>query len=349
VLEVKDFLIELCESAHVSGFESEGAEIVRRAFAEQLPDVSIDKFGNVVGVKKGRGKGKLMLAAHLDEIGLMAADIDERGFVRFTTIGGFDARVFPALEVTIHGREKVFGVIGVLPPHILPPEDRSKAFKAEDLFVDTGYSRERLQELIGVGDIITINNKAVTLKNDLLSAKSMDDSAGIAALYAAMKKLQRTDHDLTVYFVATAQEEVGIRGATTSAYSLEPDIAIAVDVGFGKTPDMDESKALEMGGGPGIAVGPGIHPAVYETLKKCAKAAGVKCQTEVIPSRTGTDADSLQISRHGVATGVVSIPLRYMHTPVETVNLNDIDSTGRLLAEFVKAFDDTDLEVALCL
>ena len=348
-MEVRDFLIKLCESAHVSGYESEGAEIVRQAFAEYLPDVSTDKFGNVVGFKKGRGKGRLMLTGHMDEIGLMVADIDEKGFVRFTTIGGFDERVFPAQEVIIHGREKIFGVIGIKPPHILPPEELNKVFKAEDLFIDTGYGRDKLSSLIAVGDIITMRSKAADLRNGCLSAKSMDDSVGVATLFCAMKYLRRVDHDLDVYFVATTQEEVGLHGATTSAYTIEPDIAIAIDVGFAKTPDVSDPKVIDMGMGPAIAVGPAIHPAIFEKLKKTAKDANLKYQVEALPSRTGTDADSMQISGVGVATGVISVPLKYMHTPVETVMLSDIDQTGRLLAEFIRAFDDVELEDALCL
>ena len=364
-MEVKDFLVRLCESAHVSGYEGmnegvsmgagesmcvgEGTDIVVRAFSEYLQDVAVDKFGNVIGVKKGGGKGKLMLAAHMDEIGLMVADVDSRGFVRFTTLGGFDARVFPALEVVIHGREDVYGVIGVKPPHILPPDEANKAFKAEDLLIDTGYGRDKLLSLIGVGDIITIRSKAAGLKNGCMSVKSLDDSAGVAVLYSAMKRLWRCGHDLDVYFVATVQEEIGARGAATSAWSIAPDIAIAVDVGFGKTPEVDEIDAFELGKGPTIAIGPAIHPAVYEALIKAAKDANLKYQVDVLPKDTGTDTDLMQISGKGVATGVVSIPLKYMHTPVETVKLDDIDQAGRLLAEFVRAFDGVELEGALCL
>ena len=348
-MEVKEFLIKLCESAHVSGFESEGAGIVCEAFSEYLADVSLDKLGNVTGVKKGRGKGKLMLAAHMDEIGLMVADIDDKGLVRFTALGGFDARVFPAMEVTIHGREKIYGVIGIKPPHILPPEDAGKVFKAEDLFIDTGYGKERLSGLVGVGDVITINSKAADLKNGFLSAKSMDDSVGVAVLLSTIKYLERYDHDLDVYFVATVQEELGCRGAKTSAYAINPDMAIAIDVGFGKTPDVSDAKAIEMGMGPGIAIGPAIHPAIYDRLRDAAKGANLKYQIEVLPSRTGTDTDNMQISGNGVATGVISVPLKYMHTPVETVKLDDIDQTGRLLAEFIRSFDGVELEGALCL
>jgi endoglucanase len=348
-LETRDFLIKLCEASSVSGSESEAAEIIREAFSEYLSDVSLDNFGNVTGVKKGRGKGKLMLAAHMDEIGLMVTDIDEKGFIRFTTIGGIDSRVLPAQEVIIHGKEKVFGVIGLKPPHITAPEEKDLAVKIEDLVIDTGYSSERINKLVSVGNVITIKSKAKSLKNNLVSAKSMDDSVGVAVLYSTLKQLKDVSHDLDVYFVATVQEEVGIRGAITSSYNIEPDIGIAVDVGFAKTPELDETKTIEMGKGPAIAIGPGIHPSVYELLKKAAKDANLKHQIEVLVSRTGTDADSIQISRKGVAAGVISVPLKYMHTPVETVELSDIEQSGRLLAEFVRIFNDTELESALCL
>ena len=348
-MEVKDFLIKLCDSPHVSGYERAAAEIVAGAFGEYLPDVYADKLGNVIGVKKGAGKCRLMFAAHMDEIGLMVADIGERGFVKFTTIGGFDERVFPAREVTIHGKEKVFGVIGVKPPHLTPPDGAKNAFKAEDLCIDTGYSREKLAELIGIGDIITINAETAELKNNFLSGKSMDDCVGVAVLLSVIKHLKYVKHDADVYFVATVQEEVGIRGAATSAYAIEPDVAIAIDCGFAKTPELDEIKTVEPGNGPAIAIGPGIHPGVYELLKKTARAASLKTQVEVIVSRTGTDTDNMQISNTGVATCVISVPVKYMHTPVETVMLDDIDTTGRLLAEFAAAFNETGLEDALCL
>ena len=348
-MEVKDFLIKLCDAPHVSGYEDAAAEIVRDAFNKYLTEVTTDRFGNVYGVKKGNGKCRLMFTGHMDEIGLMVSGITEKGFIRFTRIGGFDARVFPAQEVTIHGREKLFGVIGVKPPHLTPPDEIANAFKAEDLVIDAGCSREKITELVGVGDIITINSKTTELQNDFLSGKSMDDSVGVAVLFAAMKNLRRVSCDADIYFVATAQEEVGIRGATTAAYTIEPDIAIAVDVGFGKTPELDESRTIEMCKGPAIAMGPGVHSGVYSLLKKSAKDANINYQAEILLGRTGTDADGMQVSRSGVATAVVSVPLKYMHTPVETVALSDIENTGRLLAEFAAAFNDVDLEDALCL
>jgi endoglucanase len=348
-LKVQEFVTRLCESSRVSGFESSGAAVVRAAFSEMLDDVSVDTFGSVVGVKKGRGKGSLMFAAHLDEIGMMVTTIGEKGFVRFTTVGGIDSRVLVAQEVTIHGRQPVYGVIGIKPPHITQPGDEKKAVKINDLTIDTGFPAERVKELVRPGDIITFNTKAAELKNGQLTVKSLDDAAGVAALYAAMGFLKDYNHDLDVYFVATAQEEIGGNGALVSAYGIEPDIAVAIDVGFGKTPELEEIRVIEMGKGPAVAIGPGIHTGVYETFINTAKTSGVPYQVEVLPSGTGTDADELQVSRAGVASGVISIPLKFMHTPVETVTVEDIKQTGRLLAAFAAAFNGKELEDALCL
>ena len=350
-MDVKDFLIKLCEAPHVSGYEGAAAEIARAAFAEYLDEVTVDSLGNVIGVKKcaGEPQGRLMLAAHIDEIGMMVTGIDEKGFVLFTTIGGFDDRVFPAREVTIHGREEVFGVIGVKPPHLIAPGEADNAYKRDELKIDAGYGREKISELVGVGDIITVNAKTTELKNNLLSGKSMDDCVGAAVLYSAMRQLKDVDNRVEIYYVCTAQEEVGIRGAITAAYVIAPDIGIAVDVGFGKTPELDDAKTVEIGGGPAIAVGPGMHPGVSGLLKKTAADANLKYQIEVLASRTGTDADSMQISGTGVAAGVLSVPLKYMHTPVETVDMADVEMTGRLIAEFVRALGRAGLEDALCL
>jgi len=349
MMETQEFLIKLCEASSVSGYESEKAEIIREAFSEYVCDVSPDALGNLIAVKKGRGKGKLMLAAHMDEIGLMVTDIDEKGFIRFTSIGSIDSRILPAQEVIIHGKEKLFGVIGVKPPHITPPEEKDAAVKIQDLVIDAGYNREKLQTLIGVGNIITFRSKAKILKNRLVSAKAMDDSVGIAVLYSALKHLNDVNHDLDIYFVATAQEEVGLRGAITSTYNIKPDIGVAIDGGFAKTPELDEIKTIEMGKGPSIGIGPGIHPGVFELFKKAAKDANLKYQIEVFSSRTDTDADNIQISGTGVAAGVISVPVKYMHTPVETVDLFDIEQAGRLIYEFVRSFNNTELEKALCL
>jgi endoglucanase len=285
----------------------------------------------------------------MDEIGMMVSHINEKGLIHMIAVGGIDSRVLPAQEVIIHGKEKVFGVIGMKPPHITSPDERTKALAMSDLTIDTGYSPEKINELVNVGDIITFDAKATELKSDQITGKSMDDAVGVAVLLSTVKRLRDINHDLDVYFVATTQEEIGAGGAMTSAYNIKPDMAIAIDVGFAKTPELQDSDTIEMGKGPAIGIGTAIHPGIFEILKQAAKDFGIKYQIDVLPARTGTDTDSIQIANEGVATGVLSVPLKYMHTPIETVLVDDIEQTGRLLAGFIQSFNDKDLEEALCL
>jgi endoglucanase len=284
----------------------------------------------------------------MDEIGLMVTHIDKKGFIGVTQIGGFDQRTLPANEVIIHGKEKVYGVIGIKPPHITSEEEAKKATKLEDLFIDTGYDADELNKLVSIGDIITIDRKVIELKNNKLAGKCMDDNAGVAAYLPALEKLKNFDHDLDIYFAATAQEEVGIRGAKTAAQVIKPDIAIVLEVAFGKSSeDANDGDAL-LGDGVQITCGPNINRKVFEELKKVAKENGIKHQLSVAPGMTGTDARAIQIIESGVATALLGIPCKYMHTSVETICIDDIIGAGRLLSEFVISLNDRDMEELLC-
>ncbi len=348
-MENKEIIQLLSEASGVSGHEAEVSKLIQRAFGEFCDEVKVDSLGNVTGIKKGQpNSGKIMLAAHMDEIGLMVKDIDEKGFVRFTNIGGVDQRTLPCQEVLIHGKEPVYGIIGVKPPHLTDEAERSKALKIEELMIDTGYSQGELTEKITIGDIITIKRSLTTLKNDWISGKALDDRAGVAVLYACMKELTHLNHRADIYFTATVQEEVGTRGATTATYAIGPDIGLAIDVGFGRTPELKQYDTIELEKGPAITMGPNIHPAVFQGLKTAAKANYIDYQVEVAPRHSGTDAWPMQVSRSGVATGVISIPLRYMHTSVETISLSDIEKTGKLLASFIVSLNDKEMEEFLC-
>ena len=349
-MDAKEFLVKLSNAAGVSGYESGRAEIIRGFLAPYCEEITEDGLGSVIGLKKGRGKGKIMFAAHMDEIGLMAAGIDENGFIRLTTLGGFDQRTLLAQEVIIHGKREIHGVIGVKPPHLTTKEEAKKAVKFEDLLVDTGLCADEVRELVSVGDIITINRRVVELKNNKLAGKAFDDVAGVACYAAAMEKLKDFNHDMDVYFTATVQEEVGLGGAETSAYTIEPDIGIAIDVGFAKTPELTDNDTIaEMGGGPEIAIGPNMHRNVVKRLRDVAKANGIKHQVSVTAETGGTDTEAIQVSRGGVATALLSIPLKFMHTSVETISIDDVLATGRLLADFVISLNNQDMEEFLCL
>ena len=377
-MNTKEFLIQLSNSIGVSGYEGERAAIILDFFKERCDEAWIDNFGNVVGLKKGKGgagdkcgaqggadagagadinavapapapAGKLMFSAHMDEIGLMVTDIDKKGFVGVTQIGGFDQRTLLAHEVVIHGKEKVYGVIGVKPPHITTPDEAKKSVKLEHLLIDTGYDAEEIKSLVSIGDIVTINRQAVELKNNRLAGKCMDDNVGVASYAAALDKLKDFSHDLDVYFVASAQEEVGLRGAQTAAQSIQPDMAIALEVGFGKSSEGADDGDAMLGEGVEVYCGPNIHRRMFERLKDTAKKNGIKYQVTVAPGMTGTDARAIQVAGKGVATALLAAPTKYMHTSVETVCIDDVESMGRLLAEFVIGFNGCDTEEFLCL
>lgn len=348
-MEIKEFIKKLSEATGVSGHEKEITELIHSTFLKYTDKIETDVLGNVICVKKGvksNGK-KIMLAAHMDEIGLMVKDIDENGFIKFTNVGGIDQRTLLCQEVIIHGRKKVLGIIGAKPPHLTTSEERSKALKMEDLVVDVGMSKEAIKDLIRIGDIITIKRNMTFLLNDWVAGKALDDRAGIAAMYICLQELSKMKHDIDVYCVATVQEEVGTRGAITSSYSINPEIGIAIDVGFGNTPELNKFDTIEMTKGPAITIGPNIHPNIFSKLKEVAQKNYIDYQVEVAPGRTGTDAWPMQVSREGIATGLLSIPLRYMHTSVETICISDIQKTGKLLAQFIVALNEVEIEELL--
>ena len=342
-MDLKEFLTKASLAHGVSGFEfMDVASLVRDAMDGLVDEVKVDLLGNVVGVKYGEGaqpRPKIMLAGHMDEIGLIITKIEEGGFLRFAPVGGVDQRVLPAHEVIVYGRRPLTGVIGVKPPHLTSPEEAKKAYKMEDLFIDVGLPEEEVRELVRVGDVATFKRQVSELMGDRFSGKALDDRAGVAVILVCLEELRKYKVDADVYAVATSQEEIGCRGAVVSTYGIEPDIGIAIDVCHGETPGVPEWRTSSVGKGPALAQGGNIHPKVFAALEKAAKEIGIKAQKEIAPAATGTDAWVMQISRAGVATGLISIPLRYMHTSVETLAISDGEDAGRLLARFIASVD----------
>ena len=347
-MNAKEFLVKLSNSVGVSGYESERAGIILDLFNKYCDEAWVDKFGNVVGLKKGSGKGKLMFSAHMDEIGLMVTNIDKLGFIGVTQVGGFDQRTLLAHEVVIHGKEKIFGVIGIKPPHITTPEEAKKSVKLEHMLIDTGFDAAQLEKLVAIGDLITINRQVIELKNNRLAGKCMDNTAGVATYAVIFEKLKDYSHDLNLYFVASAQEEVGLRGAQTAAQTIMPDMAIVLDVGFGKSGEGSDDGEVSLGEGAEIVCGPNIDRRIFQRLKETATKNGIKHQITVAHGMTGTDARIIQVTGAGVATALVAIPTKYMHTSVETICFDDIESVGRLLSEYVTGFNGCDVEDFLC-
>jgi len=340
-VDIASLLKRLSEARGVSGYETEVRDIIAEEFGRYADEVRTDKLGNVIALKRGEGvepRRRIMLAGHMDEIGLMVTKL-EKGFLRFTSVGGFDERILLGQEVIVHGRRDLPGIIGSRPPHVLPKEEREKIIPMDRLFIDVGVGGEELEHLVRVGDLVTIGRKFTQLQGDLVAGKALDDRTAVAAIAVCLEELSSIRHVWDVYAVATVQEEVGMRGAITSAYGLAPDVAIAIDVTFGDQPGVSEAQTVKMGKGPAIGFGPNIHPKLHQALVNVAKELEIPYQVEPIPGRSGTDAWVIQVTREGIPTALLSVPLRYMHTSVETLSLKDAERTGRLMAGFIGRLD----------
>lgn len=345
-MEDKAFLKELCMSHGPSGREHWLHDYVGQAFSE-FGEVTVDNLNNLIIHKKGKGKGKIMLMAHLDEVFMVITELKDNGFLSFKG-NGIDAKTLVSKEVIIHGKEKIQGIIGIKPPHLMNEEDRKKAVTIDTLLIDTGYSKEALTELVQPGDFVTIKGNYKELLNNNVSVKTVDDRGGVVALYRCAKELKNVNHDLDVYFVCSAQEEVGHRGAKTATNRINPDIGIAVDVTFDCGRYGLEHGDTKLGKGGVICIGPNIHPKVRKYLMQIFKEYSIPYQVEVEAGSTGTDAWDIQIASKGVATLLISIPLKYMHTSVETVNMDDIKNVGYMMAKLIENIKSEDLEGLIC-
>ncbi len=346
---MKELLKTLSCMRGISGFEYRIADKVKELFKPYADEVYIDRLSNVIAVKKSKKENapKLMIEAHLDEIGLMVRDIDERGFIGFVSVGGIDTRILPAMEVIVHGREDILGVIGAKPPHLTDKDEADKASKITDMSIDTGLSKEKVKELVAVGDAISFKGGFSELLDGIVSGKSLDDRASIAVLAELLKRLSGKELDFDLYIVSAVSEEVTSSGAMASGYEIAPDLAIALDVTHGITAD-NSKDAFELGSGAIVAKGPNLHPVLSDRLIKTAKNNDIKYEIEVEGGNTGTDAWVLQVSGDGIPTALVSIPLRYMHTTVEALDMKDLNAVCDLLEKFSLEFD-SDLEGWLCI
>lgn len=349
-MDTKEFLRQMVESTGVSGYETPVAGIIQKVFAEIADEVTTDILGNVIAVKKGEGEQnvKVMLASHMDEIGLMVTKVDDRGFLSFTSIGGVDQRTLVSQEVRVHGKRDLLGIIGMKPPHLVTPEELNAAIKMQDMVIDLGLSVEEVRSLVEVGDLVTVSRSFIQLSGDFAAAKAMDDRAAVAVMYECLKELRRLRHRADVYAVSTVQEEVGARGALVSTYHIQPDIGIAIDVCHGEMPGVPEQDTAPLGKGPNLAFGANIHSKVFDRLVEVAKEQSIPFTTDPVPGPTGTDAWVMQVTRAGVPTALVSLPLRYMHTSVETLSMSDVKMAGRLLAHFTASIDREFVEGMLC-
>lgn len=350
-MDMEGLLRKLTEEDGVSGYEKKVAGIAAGAFSPYVDDTRTDNLGNLIFLKKGQGNSppRLLICAHMDEIGLIVTKVEENGFLRFTSLGGFDARTLPGQAVNIYGRDKVPGIIGFKLPPLYTEQEKGQGVKMEDLFLDTGLPPEVVRETIAVGSVAAIERKYLTLQHNSRAGKAFDDRAGIVALWQCARELHKIRHEADLYLVATVQEEVGTRGAVVSTFGISPDLGIAVDVCHGDFPGALEQETSPLTKGPVVTSGPNIHPFIAEKLLHVAAEYHLPYQRDVSPGPTGTDARAIQITMEGVPTGLLSIPLRYMHTSVELVDLEDIKVAGLLLARFVAAVDRAFVEGLVCL
>ena len=335
----KDFLKQLVETPSPSGYEHNVQKMVRERIQPWCDNVRTDVMGNVFGTRNAEGRPRIMLAGHCDQIGFIISYITDDGFIHFDPIGGVDPVVATSQRVAIQTRDGIVpGVIGRKAIHLMDEEDRKKVPKMHDLYIDIGVSsKKEALGLIEYGDAGVFLQPYIELANERAVAMSFDNKMGTWIVTEVLRLLKGKTFDACVVGVSTVQEEIGLRGAHTSAFSSEAEVGIALDVAHGTdTPGIEKKRAgdFKIGGGPIIARGANINPRVFELLVATADAEGIAYQIGPAARGTGTDANAMQLSRGGMATGLLSVPLRYMHTPNELLSLEDLENTARLLAAF---------------
>jgi endoglucanase len=333
------FLKSLLETPSPSGFERPVQELVRSWTKSYADEVHTDRHGNVIAVRNPEGQPRIMLAGHCDQIALMVQYIDDNGFLYVQPIGGWDMQILLGQKLTVWTRTgPLSAVVSRRAPHLMTTEEKNKVPHFHDIWVDIGAKdRKEAEELVSCGDPVTFALGYQELRNQLVVSPAMDDKVGVWTVMETLRLLHGRDLRAAVFCVSTVQEEIGLRGATTSAYGIHPTIGIAVDVCHATdTPGNDKKQIGEtkVGAGPALFRGPNINPRVFERLEETAKSKEIPVQIRGAPRATGTDANVIQLSRDGVATGLIGIPNRYMHSPVEVVCLQDLERAAHLLAEF---------------
>ena len=329
--KMKKILRELCDGFSISGHELYGKEVIEKLADGIFDEIKVDNLGNFILVKKSSKKNakRLLIDAHFDTVGMMVSQIKKGGFLKFVGVGGLDSSILPSTEVIIHGKEDVYGIITSTPPHLKAPG--ASAPKLEDLMIDTGYSKEKLEELVSVGDPVCFKNNVDFIYGNNVISAGLDDKACLCAIFDAMSRINKNDMAYDVYVTASAGEETGKCGPARAAFEVMPDIAIVTDVNFAKMEKGEDFECIEMGKGAGIDISSLVDRRLTRNIRAHLDKCGINYQIVCEPTRTGTNNDALSISYLGVRTALMSIPLKSMHTPSETVNLGDIKSLADIL------------------
>lgn len=332
-MNIKELCFSLSEKTGTSGDESAACVYAEKLLSEYM-DTKIDVLGNVVGTM-GEGKTHILLDAHIDQIGLVVRYIDDKGFLLVDKVGGPDLRVLTGAEVTVHGKSDIFGVISSVPPHLQKGDNKNEAVDLKTMAVDIGYGKDKAQELVSVGDRVTLRTPQFDLLGDKIVSSSFDDRCCVAVILRALELTEGKLNNIKVSALFSVQEETSGSGAKTGSFSLMPDIAIALDVGFGDDPFTEKSQTITLGKGPSIGISPTLDKNLTNELKSLCIEKDIPYQHDVMGGRTGTNADSINNTGRGIKTALLSVPLRYMHTGCEVISVDDIENTAKLLAEFL--------------
>lgn len=332
------FFKSLLSVPGLSGYESPVASLIEAEWRPLVDELSRSRLGSIHGFKRGAGEDprpSIMLATHMDAIGLMVTLVED-SFLHITSVGGVDPRILPGQSVVVHtDKEDLPGVVVMPPARLLPDGAGDGVVDIPHLLVDMGLLPSKVASLVHVGDLVSFGTEAVEMSGEIVSGHSIDNRASVAAVTLCLQELQSRSHAWDIWAVATVQEEINLAGAFTSAFQLRPDLAIAIDTTFAKGPGANDWQAFPLGNGPTFGHGPNIHPYLFKQFKELAERLEIPFATEVMPGSSGTDGMAMQITAEGIPNFVLSIPIRYMHTPIEMVTLKDIQRAGRLLAEFI--------------
>ena len=335
--ELKDTLLKLISLPGLSGYEAPAREVITAAWQPLVDEISVSPMGSLHGFRRGSGpdpRPSILLAAHMDAIGLMITGIQD-GLLRFTEVGGVDPRILPGLRVIVHGQRNLPAIVVQPPDYLLVPNQRGKSVAMEHLFIDTGLEEDEVNQLVTIGDLASFAQEPMELSGRTIVGHSLDNRISVAAITYCLQELQHMVHAWDVWAVATVQEEETMGGGFTSPFEIDPTVAVAIDVTFAKGPGANDWQSVSFSRGPTLAWGPNAHPYIHKKFLDVAEQLEIPYQKEFVPRHSGTDAYAMQVTAGGYPTMVIGIPLRYMHTPVEMIALKDMERAGRLLAETI--------------